>query len=164
MRISNEEAAWAMLTARPAHLLNPKFGTYDRLLEEAANRLFAELKNRGIALTNATWGARNHLGIQHPLSRAVRRLGRWLDIPDVAVSGDSHMPKVHAPGFGVSERMIVSPGHEENGLFNMPCGQSGHFLSPFYRSEMDAWINIAPEPFLPGTTEHWLSLTPSHQG
>jgi penicillin amidase len=85
-------------------------------------------------------------------------LARWLDMPDVAVSGDSHMPKVHAAGFGVSERMIVSPGHEENGLFNMPCGQSDHFLSPFYRSEMDAWLKIAPEPFLPGTPEHVLSL------
>ncbi len=164
MRIYNEDAAWAMLTARPAHLLNPKFGTYDRLLEEAASRLFAELKDRHIALTNATWGARNRLGIQHPLSRAVPRLGHWLDMPDVAVSGDSHMPKVHAPGFGVSERMIVSPGHEENGLFNMPGGQSGHFLSPFYRSEMDAWLKIAPEPFLPGAPEHVLNLVPSREG
>jgi penicillin amidase len=85
-------------------------------------------------------------------------MGRWLDMPDVAVTGDSHMPKVHVPGFGVSERMIVSPGHEENGLFNMPCGQSGHFLSPYYRSEMDAWLNIAPEPFLPASPEHVLSL------
>jgi penicillin amidase len=159
MRIRNEDAAWAMLTARPTHLLNPKFGTYDRLLEEAANRPLAELKNRGIALTNATWGARNRLGIRHPLSSDVPPwLARWLDMPDVAVSGDSHMPKVHAAGFGVSERMIVSPGHEENGLFNMPCGQSGHFLSPFYRSEMDAWLKITPEPFLPGTPEHVLSL------
>ena len=164
MRVQNEDAAWAMLTARPTHLLNPKFGTYDRLLEEAASRLLAEFKDRGIALTNATWGARNRLGIRHPLSGAVPRLGRWLDMPDIAVSGDSDMPKVHIPGAGVSERMIVSPGHEENGLFNMPCGQSGHFLSPFYRSEMDAWLKIAPEPFLPGTAVHGLSLVPGRQG
>jgi len=164
MRIRNEDAAWAMLTARPSHLLNPKFGTYDWLLEEAANQPLAELKKRGIALTNATWGVRNRLGIQHPLTQAVPWLGRWLDTPNVAVSGDSHMPKVHAPGFGVSERMVVSPGHEENGLFNMPCGQSGHFLSPFYRSEMNAWLSIAPAPFLPGTPKHLLSIEPGRQG
>ena len=138
-----------MLTARPAHLLNPKFGSYDRLLEEAANRLFAELKDRHIALTNATWGARNRLGIQHPLSRAVPRLGHWLDMPDVAVSGDSHMPKVHAPGFGVSERMIVSPGHEENGLFNIPGGQSGHFLSPFTAARWTPGSKSPPSPSCP---------------
>jgi penicillin amidase len=49
-------------------------------------------------------------------------------------------------------------------LFNMPCGQSGHLLSPFYRSEMEAWLKIAPEPFLPGTPEHVLSLAAGHQG
>jgi penicillin amidase len=73
------------------------------------------------------------------------------------------MPKVHGPGVGVSERMIVSPGHEENGLFNMPCGQSGHFLSPFYRAEMGAWLKIQPQPFLPGPTKHQLELHPAGQ-
>ena len=73
------------------------------------------------------------------------------------------MPKVHGPGVGVSERMIVSPGHEENGLFNMPCGQSGHFLSPFYRAEMGAWRKIQPQPFLPGPTKHQLELHPAGQ-
>ena len=140
MRFSNEDAAWALLSARPAHLLNPAFSTYDELLGKAVDLLLADLKGRGIPLSQATWGSRNHLEIRHPLSQAVPQLsqwlGRWLDMPDAQVSGDSQMPKVHAGGFGVSERMIVSPGHEENGLYNMPGGQSGHFLSPFYRSEM----------------------------
>ena len=89
---------------------------------------------------------------------AVPSLRRWLDMPDVPVSGDHHMPKVHGLGFGVSERMIVSPGHEADGLFNMPCGQSGHFLSPFYRTEMEAWLKVYPLPFLPGPAKHRLDL------
>ena len=163
MRFSNEEAAWALVSARPAHLLNPKYATYDDLLAKAVDLLLGDLKGRGIALSQATWGSRNHLGIRHPLSRAVPQLskwlGQWLDMPDAQVSGDNHMPKVHGEGFGVSERMIVSPGHEENGLWNMPCGQSGHFLSPFYRSEMDHWLRVEPQPFLPGPKTHELELT-----
>jgi penicillin amidase len=160
MRVYNEDAAWAMLKTRPAHLLNPRFRTYEELLSEAVNELLADLKGRGIPLADATWGARNRLQIKHPISYAVAWLSRWLDMPDVPVSGDSHMPKVHAPGSGVSERMVVSPGHEENGLYNMPCGQSGHFLSPFYRSEMDAWLKVQPQPFLPGARQHELELLP----
>jgi penicillin amidase len=164
MRLSNEDAAWALLSARPSHLLNPAFPTYDELLEKAVDLLLADLKGRGIPLSQATWGSRNHLGIRHPLSQAVPQLsqwfGQWLDMPDVQVSGDSQMPKVHAAGFGVSERMIVSPGHEENGLYNMPGGQSGHFLSPFYRSEMGPWLRVEPQPFLPGPKAHELELRP----
>ena len=164
MRSSNEDAAWALLSARPPHLLNPAFSTYDELLEKAVELLLADLKGRSIPLSQATWGSRNHLGIRHPLSQAVpqlsRWLGRWLDMPDAQVSGDSQMPKVHAEGFGVSERMIVSPGHEENGLYNMPGGQSGHFLSPFYRSEMGPWLRVEPQPLLPGPKVHELELRP----
>ena len=155
-----EDAAWTMLEERPAHLLHSQFKSYDELLGRAVDRLLAELRRRGIPLAKATWGERNHLGVRHPLSLVVPRLGRWLDMPDVVLSGDSHMPKVHGPGFGVSERMIVSPGHEQDGLFNMPCGQSGHFLSPFYRAEMDAWLQVQPRPFLPGPTKHELELHP----
>ena len=120
MRFSNEEAAWAMVSVRPANLLNPAYATYDDLLAKAVDLLLADLKGRGIALSQATWGSRNRLGIRHPLSRAVPQLskwlGRWLDMPRCASLGDNHMPKVHGEGFGVSERMIVTPGHEETAL------------------------------------------------
>jgi penicillin amidase len=144
--------------------LNPAFASYDGLLEKAVDLLLADLNSRGIPLSQATWGSRNHLEIRHPLSQAVPQLSqwlsRWLDMPDAQVSGDSQMPKVHAGGFGVSERMIVSPGHEERGLYNMPCGQSGHFLSPFYRSEMGPWLRVEPRPLLPGSKAHELELRP----
>jgi penicillin G amidase len=164
MKIANEDAAWAILTERPSHLLDPQFAGYDQLLSNSVDRVLGDLKEHGIELTNATWGSRNRLQIRHPLSQAVPRLGRWLDMPDAPVSGDSHMPKVHAPGSGVSERMVVSPGHEEKGLFNMPGGQSGHFLSPYFRSEMDAWLQVTPQPFLPGPKQHALRLVNGRTG
>lgn len=161
MKIQPEDAAFAMLKQRPPHLLNPADKSYDLLLEKAVSLVLGDLKGRGIPLARATWGQRNRLGIRHPLSLAVPALSRWLDMPDVAVSGDHQMPKVHNPGGGVSERMVVSPGHEENGLFNMPCGQSGHFLSRFYRSEMEAWLQVKPQPFLPGPPRYRLDLLPA---
>jgi penicillin G amidase len=164
VRIENEDAAWTMLTQKPSHLLNPRFGSYESLLDEAVSRLRADLAKRGISPSQATWGHRNHLGIGHPISKGVPWLAHLLDMPDCPVSGDSHMPKVHAPGSGVSERMLVSPGHEESGWFNMPCGQSGHFLSPFYRSEMESWIKVQPQPFLPGPKTHELKLLPATAG
>ena len=35
-------------------------------------------------------------------------------------------------------------------LLHMPCGQSGHPLSPHYRDEHASWAEGKPEPFLPG--------------
>jgi penicillin amidase len=164
IKLFPEDAGWAMLEKKPAHLLNPRFHRYEELLVEAVEQVLAELSNSKKPLSQATWGNRNRLQIQHPLGLAVPKLSRWLDMPDAPVSGDSHMPKVHSPGRGVSERMIVSPGHEGNGLFNMPCGQSGHFLSPFYRTEMNAWLKIEPQPLLPGTTQYRLELLPKGSG
>jgi penicillin amidase len=62
------------------------------------------------------------------------------------------------PDHGASERLVVSPGDEKNGLFHMPGGQSGHPLSPFYRSGHGNWARGDPTPFLPGPTEHRLTL------
>ena len=62
---------------------------------------------------------------------------------------------------GVSQRLAVSPGHESEGYLHMPCGQSGHFLSPHYRDAHDAWVEGQPTPFLPGPAIHKLVLKPA---
>jgi penicillin amidase len=61
---------------------------------------------------------------------------------------------------GASERMVVSPGREAEGIMQMPTGQSGHPLSPYYRNSHDAWVRGEPTPFLPGPAEHTLTLVP----
>ena len=43
----------------------------------------------------------------------------------VQLPGDSNMPRVQGVDFGASERMVVEPGHEQDGIFEMPTGQSG---------------------------------------
>jgi penicillin G amidase len=70
------------------------------------------------------------------------------------------MPRVQTPDFGASERLVVAPGHEADGLFHMPGGQSGHPLSPYYRAGHSAWAHGEPTPLLPGSTAHTLVLRP----
>jgi penicillin amidase len=60
----------------------------------------------------------------------------------------------------ITERLVVSPGHEEQGLFQMIAGQSGHCLSPYYRTGHDAWVRGEPGPLLPGPARHTLRLLP----
>ena len=69
-------------------------------------------------------------------------------------------PRAHSPGTGPSERMVVSPGHEEDGILHMPTGQSAHPLSPYFGAMHRAWVNGDVVPFLPGPAEHTLTLTP----
>jgi penicillin amidase len=87
-------------------------------------------------------------------------LGQYLNAPFEPLPGDANMPRVQAPNFGASERMIVSPGHENRGVFHMPGGQSGHPLSPFYLAGHDAWAKGKATPFLPGEGQHLLVLHP----
>ena len=80
-------------------------------------------------------------------------------MPRDSLPGDSDMPRVQSPSHGASERLVVSPGRESEGIFHMPCGQSAHPLSPFFRAGHDAWVHGEPTPFLPGATKYTLVLT-----
>jgi penicillin amidase len=104
---------------------------------------------------------RNTARIQHPFSQFLPAvLSRFIDMPAVPLPGDRDMPRVQGPSFGASERFVVSPGHEEEGILHLPGGQSGNPLSPFYRDGYQAWVSGAPTPFLPGPTLHTLQLEP----
>jgi penicillin amidase len=156
-----ERPVWALLGARPPHLLNPRFASYDDLLLTAIGDVVKQLRavNQG-DLRRATWGQSANQPIQHPFSDAVPALSRWLGARTEGCSGGDDMPRVHGGG-GAVERLVVSPGHEDQGLFHMPGGQSGHFLSPFYRAGHDAWIHGKPTPLLPGPARHTLKLLPA---
>jgi penicillin amidase len=67
---------------------------------------------------------------------------------------------VAAPGFGASERLAVSPGHEANGILEMPGGQSDNPLSPYYGAGHADWVQGRPTPLLPGPAKWTLVLEP----
>jgi penicillin amidase len=86
-------------------------------------------------------------------------LSSWLDMPAEPLSGDSNMPKAQGRDWGASERFAVSPGDETNAYLHMPGGQSGHPLSEFYGAGHEDWVQGRATSFLPGVTQHVLTLT-----
>lgn len=118
----------------------------------------------GTSIDDARWGDRNRASIEHPFARLVPSwlpwVRGWLGAPHDPLAGDINMPRVQAPNFGASERMVVSPGREQSGIFEMPGGQSGHPLSPFFLAGHDAWVRGEATPFLPGAPIHRLVLHP----
>jgi penicillin amidase len=156
-----EGVAWALASQRPANLLPRRFASWDALFEDAAQQVRDQLTAHG-PLAQRTWGERNTANICHPLAAAVPGFVRpLLCMPPDQLRGDSNMPRVTAPDFGASERMVVSPGHEADGIIHMPGGQSDNPLSPFWGAGHAAWVHGAPTAFLPGEPLHTLRLLPA---
>jgi penicillin G amidase len=155
-----EDPFWVMLREKPLHLLNPEFASWDALLVAAADDVIKTTDQEGVRLPQANWGWRNKARIRHPFSISLWWVGRWLNMPADPLNGDTDMPRVQSPGHGASERLVVSPGRENEGIFHMPGGQSGHPLSPYYRAGHEAWVRGEATPFLPGKTAHTLTLEP----
>lgn len=156
-----EGPLWDLVSARPLHLLHPRFASWDALLRDAVDEAIAELTSEGEDLGARTWGSYNIVRIAHPLGDALPLLGRWVNMPAVALAGDVFTPRAQSPRAGPSERMVVSPGREDEGILHMPGGQSGHPLSPHYRDQHDAWREGTPLPFLPGPPVAHLRLVPA---
>jgi penicillin G amidase len=156
-----EGAIWKLVTERPAHLLNPRYGSWTDLLTASIDALIQEaMENSNGDLTRKKWSDYNVIAFRHPLSGSLPFVSRWLDMPVTKLPGDLFTPRMHWNTNGASERMVVSPGNEREGIMHMPTGQSGHPLSPFYRNSHDAWARGEPTPFLPGPTRYTLTLAP----
>ena len=156
---------WPVVIARlldsgPAGWLPPGRKDWRQVELAAIDAAIAKLTAGGNPLSAATWGAHNKARIEHPFAALVPYIRPYLSAPADAQSGDEHMPHVAAPGGGQSERMAVSPGHEDRGILNMPGGQSGHPLSPYFLAGHASWVKGEATPFLPGPTLHTLTLLP----
>jgi penicillin amidase len=145
-----------LLDERPAAWLPPGYASWQDLQLAAVDRAILEVTKDGTPLAQATWGQRNTAAIAHPISMALPFLKRWLAVPPDQLPGDANMPRVAGPKFGQSERLTVSPGREEEGLYDMPGGQSGHPLSPWFLRGHEDWVKGRPTPLLPGPVEHTL--------
>lgn len=155
-----EGVAWPLVTQRPAHLLPAAHASWDALFEEAAAQVRDQLAAPG-PLAARSWGEANTARICHPLSAALpRALGRRLCMPADPLPGDVHMPRVQAPAMGASQRMVIAPGREADGIIHQPGGQSGHPLSPFWGAGHEDWVQGRPSPFLPGEPVYTRRLVP----
>ena len=158
---SAEAAVWMLIRQQPAWLLDPKYADWHALLVDAARKVTDELGQQPGGLAARSWGEHNRSDIHHALSPALPAwLARFIDMPDQPLPGDNNMPRVAMPGFGASERFDVSPGHEAQGILEMPGGQSDNPLSPFFGAGHEDWVEGRPTPLLPGKTVHTLTLEP----
>jgi penicillin amidase len=153
-----------LLDERPAAWLPPGYASWQELQLAAVDRAIVELTKDGAPLQQATWGARNTAAIVHPIALALPMLKHWLGAPPDQLPGDANMPRVAGPKFGQSERLTVSPGREEEGLFDMPGGQSGHPLSPWFLRGHEDWVRGRPTPLLPGPVQHTLVFSSAPTG
>jgi penicillin amidase len=156
-----DAAIFALVTAQPLHLLDPQYSTWREMLLDAVDTTIEQaMRDRSGTLRERTWSEFNEVEYRHPLSAGIPLISRWLDMPHVDLPGDLYTPRVHWGAIAASERMVVSPGREADGIMHMPTGQSGHPLSPFYANSHAAWTKGEPTPFLPGPTIYTLTLTP----
>lgn len=152
---------WYLINEQPNEFLPKPFETWQQLFESALLEVKQNLETEYGSLDNATWGTLNSAHIQHPISKAIPALGMLLDMPVTPMPGDNYMPRIQAYNFGASQRMVVSPGKEEQGIMHMPTSQSGNPLSPYFGKGHRDWIEGTSSPFLPGTTKYQLTLSPA---
>lgn len=162
VRNQMETPLWQLINQQPENFLMRPLDSWQTVFNQALLKTIDEMTslNDGNkqSLNKATWGQQNTTEIKHPLSKSVPFIGKWLDMPANALSGDSYMPKVQGKTFGASQRMVVSPGHEETGIFHMPTSQAGHPWSPFYGIGHSDWEQGKASSFLPGETKYKLTL------
>ena len=150
-----------ILDSDARHFLSQGMESWDEFLALALKLTIEGMTAGGKDMADATWGERNYARIRHPLSHILPFLSRFLDVPPSPLSGDLNLPRVEHRAFGASHRTVVSPVREEEGILNMPTGQSGHPLSPFYNAGHKDWLDGKPTPFLPGPALATMTLMPS---
>ncbi len=151
---------WTLLTERPPHLLPAGARDWDAVVLAAVQTVVEAAAKDGQRLEDRIWGEVNTVRVEHPFASVVPRLHRRLAAPARPLPGDAHVPRVQGRTSGASQRLVVSPGHEQDGLFHMPGGQSGHPLSPFFLAGHEDWAEGRPSPLLPQQVVHRLVLQP----
>jgi penicillin amidase len=161
--LRGEGPVWQLLADRPPHLLDQRYNSWDEHILAIVERVTTDLTEGGRSLRDRTWGEANAAQIFHPLASAIPYFGSSLNMPGDPLPGDVYTPRASTPRTGPSERMVVSPGREHEGIMQIPTGQSGHPLSPHYGDQYRAWLNGDATPFLPGAAVSTLTLEPSRR-
>jgi penicillin amidase len=156
-----ENALRPLIDQQPPGLVPPGYKSWADVFDSAVQSVEVDINKLADGkLERYSWGARNMTAVHHPLVLAIPLLSSLLDPPNEPVPGDSESPRVGAPGFGASERLVVAPGHEDTGIFHMATGQSGHPMSPYYNMGHENWVRGLPSPLLPGAAQWTMTLQP----
>ncbi|TVP79103.1 MAG: hypothetical protein EA352_00990, partial [Gemmatimonadales bacterium] len=155
----SDEVVLRVLEEAPEHLVP---GGHDDWPAFYRSRLGEVAREMGLpdAREPEVWGDENRADIAHPFGQLLPGLGRFLNLPADPLDGWSGTVRANLPDYGQSFRMVARPGDFEAALFQMPGGQSGNPLSPWYRAGHRAWLEGEPAPLAAGPPEHELVLVP----
>jgi penicillin G amidase len=125
-----------MVNHRLARWLPSGFGSYDELLAAAVE---ATVKDAPRDLRSWKWGEVFALEIQHPLFGNIPVLNWFTGTGRHPQSGGGYTVKQIGRTFGPSERMTVDFSRLDASTLNIVVGQSGNWLSPYYKDQFAAW-------------------------
>lgn len=157
LNASLPHALLRLTQAEPPHLLPSTFASWHDLKAYALSQAWQQASSND-QLTS--WGEHNRSAFQHPLSQALPWLSPLLDAKGEPQAGDRDVPRVMTARYGASQRMLLIPGLAHASLYHAPGGQSGHALSRYYRSGLDAFYQGKPAPLMPGDVRWQLILQP----
>jgi len=161
---SIEPAIWMILQKQSASWLPQEFTTYDSFILSAYNNTKQQLFDKHDAseadMSNLAWGKVNALKVEHPFAAKLGFLGEYFNMPVVESFGDSFLPAVQGEAFGASQRLIVRPGNMDKAILTVPGGQSGHVLSPFFKTGFMDYAEQKKTPLLPSTALHTIQFSP----
>jgi penicillin G amidase len=153
-----------LLTQRPHGVIPAQYNEdWQAFILAALNSSATELQGQypDIEPDQLNWGTVNRIAQSHPFSKSLPVLGMFLDISEFGSPGCSSVcVRVMSNGHGASERLVLAPAHPENGILEMPGGQSGHPFSSHYRDQQKFWQTGETAPFMPGKPLHTLHFKP----
>ncbi len=158
-RFMTEEAVYQIVARQPEYLLNPIYSSWQEQFAHVVESLLTHIEDKG--WESIRWGRRNVSDYRHPMTYALPALNGLLSMPQIELEGDHYCPKVLSHSLAAGIRIIMTPGKLEESLFQMGCGQSGHFLSKNYSNLQSKWATDEYLPLLPGEPVSTLTILPN---
>lgn len=153
-----------ILQARPKGVLPAQYqDDWEKAILEVLNSSAQDLQHRfpEQTLDQLNWGTFNRVAQQHPFSKSIPQLTDILDIAHFESPGCAgNCVRAMTSDHGASERLVLAPADPEQGILEMPGGQSGHPFSAHYRDQQQDWLEGNATPFLPGNKVHHLQFQP----
>lgn len=140
------------------------FPNYDDLLVNSLAKAIQQgEKIQGSNVARWDYGQSVSLTLQNPVLGQIPWIGAYFNVGPVAMSGSSTSVKQLLGRVGPSYRMVVDLANLDGSLANLTLGQSGHFLSPHYKDQFDAFYNGTsfPMQYQKVTAEDTLVVKPN---
>lgn len=164
---TGDEYAGRMAGPAMQHLLSKRpagwFKNYDEwVMKSLAKALEEGEKRQGSNVARWDYGQWVALEIEHPVLGGLPFIGKYFNAGPVPMSGAATTVKQLTGKLGPSFRMVVDLADLDGSFASLTTGESGHFFSPHYKDQFDAYYNGAsfPMQFTKVTPEDTLTVKP----